>query len=121
MFKDLFSHVETLARHRDGPFAEDRKRFLEHCSRDGFPPGYLRGTARMLLWIASELDASPGRSMTLAQIQLAAKCWCRFKYPYVVRRSHNIHPREAFIKLAVSWFRFLGRPLRPVWEPSGGF
>lgn len=109
MFDSLFSSADSLARHRDGPFAEDRRRFLEHCSRQGFPHGYLRKSARMLLWVASELDASPGRTMTLAQIRAAAGRWSRLKYPCGVRHDHKAHPRNAFIKLAVSWFRFLGR------------
>lgn len=109
MFEDLFSSADKLARHRDGPFAEDRKRFLDHCGREGFSFKLLRESARMLLWIASELDASPGRSMTTEQICAAANRWSRSKYRYEIRHGHEPHPRTAFTKLAVSWFRFLGR------------
>ena len=109
MFESLFSSADGLARHRDGPFAEDRRRFLKHCSREGFPRGYLRNEARMLLCIARELDASPGRSMTLVQIREAASRWIRLKHPRGIWHDHERHPRDSFIKLAVSWFQFLGR------------
>lgn len=109
MFETLFESAETLARHRDGPFAEDRRRFLEHCSREGFSRAHLRKTARMLLWVAGELDASPGRSMTLEQIRLAAARWRRLMYGYGSRHDREPDSRTAFIKLAVRWFRFLGR------------
>jgi len=109
MFETLFDSADALARHRDGPFAEDRKRFLEHCGREGFSLGKLREFARMLLWIAGELDASPGRSMTVEQIRSAAGRWGRLKYRCEFRHRHAPHPRSAFIKLAVNWFRFLGR------------
>lgn len=109
MFEKLFRSGDRLARHRDGPFAEDRRRFLAHCGEQGFPRDYLRKTAAMLLWIAGELDASPGRTLTTAQIRAGANRWVRFKYPCGVRPDQNPHPRDNFIKLAVSWFQFLGR------------
>jgi len=52
MFETLFDSADALARHRDGPFAEDRRRFLDLRSREGFSHGKLREYARMLLWIA---------------------------------------------------------------------
>lgn len=109
MFEDLFSSGHTLARHRDGPFAEDRKRFLEHCRLEGFSPRCVRESANMLLWIAGELDASPGRSMVLEQINAAADRWVRLKYPCESRSGRHIHTKKVFINLAVRWFRFLGR------------
>lgn len=109
MFETLFDSAVARARHEDGPFAEDRKRFLEHYGREGFSRGKLRDYSRMLLWIAGELDASPDRSMTAAQIRLAAARWWRLRSRYEYRPSPKTHPRVAFIKLAESWFRFLGR------------
>jgi len=109
MFETLFDSAAVLARHRDGPFAEDRKRFLEYFGREGFSRSKLREYSRMLLWIAGELDASPDRSMTVEQIRLAAARWWRLRSQYEYRPSPKTHPRVAFIKLAESWFRFLGR------------
>jgi len=109
MFETLFDSADALARHRDGPFAEDRERFLEQRGREGFSLGKLREYARMLLWIAGELDASPGRSLTAEQIRSAADRWWRFRSRYEFRPSPKTHPRVAFLKLAESWFRFLGR------------
>jgi site-specific recombinase XerD len=109
MFETLFDSADALARHRDGPFAEDRERFLERRGREGFSHGKLRQYARLLLWIAGELDASPGRNMTVEQISSAADRWWRFKCHCGLRHRHGFHPRTAFIKLAESWFQFLGR------------
>ncbi len=108
MFETLFDSADALARHRDGPFAEDRERFLEQRGQEGFSLGKLREYARMLLWIAGELDASPGRSLTVEQIRSAANRWWR-RSRHEFRPSSKSHPRITFIKLAVSWFRFLGR------------
>jgi site-specific recombinase XerD len=109
MFETLFDSADALARHRDGPFAEDRARFLEERGREGFSLSQLRQYAGMLLCIASELDASPGRSLTVEQVRSAADRWWRFRSRYEYRPDRQAHPRIAFIKLAVSWFRFLGR------------
>ena len=109
MFEKLFRSADGLARHRDGPFAEDRRRFLERCGQEGFLPGYLRGAAHVLLGIASELDASPGRSISLAQIRPAAARWCRLNCRRGVRRKRQPHPREQFIQL---------RKLSPGYRPQ---
>ena len=123
MFETLFESAEILARHRDGPFAEDRKRFLEHRSREGFSRKILQKFARMLLWVAGELDASPGRSMTIDQIRSAADRWKRFKYGSGYREGGDPDSKTAFIKLAESWFRFLGRfsKMPPVQGPLSEF
>ena len=118
MFEKLFRAADSLARHRDGPFAEDRRRFLDRCSQEGFSRVYLQASAHMLLGIAGELDASPGRSVTLAQIRAAANRWSRSKYGCVDRRDNKPHPRNAFITVAVSWFRFLGRFSEPPVTPE---
>ena len=41
MFESLFRYPSVLARHRDGPAAEERRRFLFHRLRDrrSRPPG----------------------------------------------------------------------------------
>jgi site-specific recombinase XerD len=62
----------------------------------------------MLLEVAGELDASPGRKMALGQIKAAADRWVyRRHWRTGKRRCGNA--RSDFIGIAVRWFRFLGR------------
>ena len=35
MFETLFQYPAAVARHRSGPFAEARERFLNHCASQG--------------------------------------------------------------------------------------
>ena len=46
MFERLFKYPRALARHREGPFAEARERFLVHCANDGLAPGTLSCSER---------------------------------------------------------------------------
>ena len=71
MFEALFYSADALTRHRDGPFAEDRERFLEQRSQEGFSLVKQRAFARMLLWIAGEERSSPALSSEVSLTVLA--------------------------------------------------
>ena len=52
MFETLFQYPAVVARHRNGPFARARERFLNHCASQGFARATLLVYARELLVIA---------------------------------------------------------------------
>ena len=62
MLEQLFRDESALARHRAGPFAEERERYLQHCAEHGATHGALRMKANELLWLCRHLrrDASQG-------------------------------------------------------------
>jgi len=108
MFERLFKYPRVLARHREGPFAEARERFLVHCANDGLACGTLLRIARELLVVATRIDTTAETPITRQQIEGAAQRWTRHQR----RRGRIGEPsgsRQLFIQVALSWLRFLGR------------
>jgi hypothetical protein len=57
MFEDLFAYRTVVARHREGPEASRRLRYLEHCAAQGAARGTLLRIARELLGKRCESDS----------------------------------------------------------------
>ena len=55
MFETLFKYPRVLARHREGPVADARERFLVHCAEQGLAQESLLRTAREVLIIAEHI------------------------------------------------------------------
>lgn len=108
MFETLFKYSRVLARHRGGPAAEERERFLIHRANEGAARSTLLRTARDLLIIAKNIDAKADRTIGSHDLEVAAAKWGHYQ-----RRKHRGHsPRrlkELFFQVATSWLRFLGR------------
>ncbi len=106
MFESLIRHPRVLARHQDGPAAEARRRFLDHCSTQGQTRETLKLTARELLVVADRIDITTGRIITRQEIEEAAAGWAREQL-----KRHRVNklcwPRDRFIRTATSWLRFL--------------
>jgi integrase/recombinase XerD len=113
MFDSLFHYPKVLVRHSEGPFAQDRERYLCFCASGGAAQATLLRIARELLVIASRIDLSGDRSIPLVEIDIAANRWVRYQ-----RRHHHIRTsifsRALFTQTAKAWFRFLGRLECPV-------
>ena len=56
MFEILVSTAWALSRHRDGPFATERHRYLQHCADQGGTPKSLRLKARSILRVAEHMS-----------------------------------------------------------------
>jgi len=108
MFDSLYHYPSVLARHREGPSAEDRDRFLDRCAEQGAAQTTLLGLAPELLVVARRIDVSGTRIIALGEVQTAADRWVGYQ-----RRHHRIRSsmgsRERFIRTATAWLRFLGR------------
>jgi integrase/recombinase XerD len=108
MFNILFHYPRVLARHRQGPSAQARERYLTHCADQGAAHGTLLRTARELLVIAQRLDLTTDRMISIRQVEAAAERWVHHQR----RRGRIGGPRGSrqwFIQTALSWLRFLGR------------
>jgi len=66
MFEQLFQFPAVVARHRTGPFTEERERFLVRCAEQGMARSTLLSLAPYLLVIAQRLNAE--RRVTVRQI-----------------------------------------------------
>ena len=108
MFETLFKYSRVLARHRGGPAAEERERFLIHRTNEGAARSTLLRTARDLLIIAKNIDVNADKAIGSHDLEVAAAKWAHHQ-----RRKHRRHgPRrlkELFFQVGTSWLRFLGR------------
>jgi integrase/recombinase XerD len=108
IFDVLFHYPRVLARHRHGPSAQARARYLTHCADQGAARGTLLRAARELLVIAQRLDLTTDRLISLQELEAAAGRWSRYQQ----RRGRIRGPkgsRQCFLQMALSWLRFLGR------------
>jgi hypothetical protein len=72
MFETLFCYPRVLARHRAGPAAEERDRFLAHQAQVGAAPKSLLRLASELLLVARRIDVSGPTVITPREIEAAA-------------------------------------------------
>lgn len=108
MFETLFRYPAIVARHRDGPCAEDRERFLEYRSSQGLASTTLQRNAQELLVVAERIDVRNGLFIGLAAIEKAAEQWARQQLQRKRARGTR-WPRQLFVQTAMDWLRFLGR------------
>ena len=75
MFETLFKYPRVLARHREGPVADARERFLTHCAEQGLARESLLRTAREVLIIAKHIDLTTGTAISIHDVEAAADRW----------------------------------------------
>jgi len=108
VFETLFKYPRVIARHRSGPFAEARERFLIHCVSQGLAGATIVRHARELLVIAERIDITIGQTIGVPVIEAAADRWAREQHG---RRRVKVlqWSRVLFIQTATNWLHFLGR------------
>ena len=77
MFESLFQYPAVVARHRSGPFAEARERFINHCASQGLARATLQHYAQELLVVAKRIDITVGEAIGSSAIEEAADRWAR--------------------------------------------
>lgn len=100
MFQTLYSAPATCRRHSDGPFADERDRYLRHCADFGATRGTLRQKGNELLWFAHHLGSQATDGVDLEKLQEIA-----------FERQSICKGRTAgqrLINIARPWLRFLG-------------
>jgi len=107
VFETLFKYPRVVARHRTGPSAEARERFLKHCIGQGLAGATLLRHARELLVIAERIDVTIGKTVGLSAIEAAADDWAREQHGR--RRVQSLQwSRKLFLQTATNWLHFLG-------------
>lgn len=114
MFDRLFQHPHALARHRDGPLAEERRRYLAHSAAQQMSTRTLRGIAIYTLIVAKTLRLAdrPGECITANEIAVEADRWAN-RQPQPAKRRGLNHARRSFKGHAMRWLTFLGRLQQP--------
>ena len=113
MFELIFKAPYTLRRHREGPLADERARYLAQLAEGGVSLSSLRHAAFFLLGFAARVDFSGNQKISQEQMDRAADDWARRKKALEIRSSEPYGPRERFRAVARAWLRFLGR-----WQPA---
>lgn len=107
MFETLFKYPRVIARHRTGPSAEARERFLKHCVDQGLAGATVLRHARELLVIAERIDIARGETIGSPAIEVAADRWAREQHD-----RHRVQAlqwsRKLFVQTATNWLHFLG-------------
>ena len=109
MFEQFVKRPFHLARYRNGPYAEERSRFLAHLVQEGRGWGRLKAINCLLLEVAKHIELGHKRSYTTETLTILARRWQK------ARESKTTNNRRAriaildFVFVASSWLRFLGR------------
>ena len=103
MFDRLFQNPYVLARQRNGPLAEERRRYLAHCAEQQMSRRTLRSIALYTLVVAKALRLAerPGEFITRAEIEAEADRWFN-RRPEPARMRQN-PPIEGLISRAMSF------------------
>ncbi len=120
MFDRLFHKPYLLARQRNGPLAEERRRYLIHCAEQQMSRRTLRNIARYTLIAAKllRLAKRPNELVSHAEVAARVDRW-------LARRSRQSTARQIrllgvdFTSHVIRWLTFLGRlqPTVPVQQP----
>jgi site-specific recombinase XerD len=114
MFERLFQIPQVVARHRNGPLAEERCRYLAHRAEQQASMLTLRGIAFYTLVVAKALRLAdrPGELITREEIEVAAKRWAHRRAKPPTMRFFD-HAYRGFKGHALRWLTFLGRLQQP--------
>ena len=98
MFEILFRRQRDFLRHRRGPLAVERERYIRHCADQGATDGEQRKRARCLLWLARRMAPSDYDGVNAARLRR------------IVYRRPSPGPVMALVLLEFGrpWLKFLG-------------
>jgi integrase/recombinase XerD len=122
VFEQIFSRPYALARYRNGPMAEERRRYLVYCAETRMSAWGLRAVAIYTLAVANALRLAdrPGELIGRTEIEAVADRWIRRANRHDKQKKK--HKRggslwQHFKSYAVRWLKFLGRLQTPTPGP----
>lgn len=98
MFEILFRRQRDFLRHREGPIAVERERYIRHCADHGATAGEQRKRARCLLWLARRMAPSDRQGINAARLR-------RIVYR---RPSPGPSMAQVLFEFGRPWLKFLG-------------
>jgi len=109
MFETLVRGTVHLKRYQTGPYADERRRFLEHLRERGYSRGRLQTVNRLLLSVAQNVCFDSDAKFLASQLVAMAKNWFQTQ-PDRGGCEKSIRSRELdFLFVAKQWLRFLKR------------
>jgi hypothetical protein len=110
MFEQLFERSHALTHQRSAPLADERRRFILHCSAQGMAKSTVRLTAELLIAVEKYLKLAerPNSIISLQEIEEAGTRWASRRAGPPIR----LHPKESkqrFVRNAVRWVAFMER------------
>lgn len=100
MLEQLFRGESALARHRAGPYTEERERYLQHCAEHGATRGVLCMKANELLWLCQHLRRDASQGIDLPALQEIAR--------ERVSVCKGATTERRLVDIGRPWLRFLG-------------
>lgn len=99
MFEIIFSQRVTIERHRSGPYANERERYLRHCAAVGCTANSQRTAAVATLRVAHQLTPTDTGGINAERLRIL-----------VERCTEGAGPKagESLTKLTRPWLKFLG-------------
>lgn len=108
MFDQIFKAPAVIARHTKAPYAEERKRYLQHLAEQRFSHFTLRERTVELLWIANRINRSYGGiDITERQLERLMSEW-RAHFGTDKRPAGMPCTRHRTLGTAREWLQFLG-------------
>jgi hypothetical protein len=108
MFTTLFERPVALVRQSTTPLVADRRRYLQHLTRQGLARRTVRMVAEYLVAIVERLRLTDGakQKITDSMIERQAVLWSR--RPFAKDITQPEVSRRRFLCQARRWFRFMG-------------
>ena len=118
MFEVLFTRLYALARHCNGPLAEERRRYLANCAEHGMAIPTLKVVAHYLLRIAKYLKLGKRRNdqVSMAEVEAAAVRWAN-RRPHPPKWKTRRFAQRRFLRHSRQWLQFIGRLEQPAAAP----
>jgi integrase/recombinase XerD len=114
MFDRIYQRQSVLARHRDGPWADERARFLQHIANEGRAPSTLVSIAATLLAMAHQfVGARLTGHVTALDIARHVDAWLDSSMPPFGAAHRRPIARTAAIFHTTAWLRYLSRYAEP--------
>ena len=103
MFELIFKAPYTLRRHREGPLADERARYLTQLAEGGVSRSTLQHAAISLLRLVARIDLTGDQKVSAEQIEKVADDWAHCKKALEIRSSAPYGSRERFRAVARAW------------------
>lgn len=111
MFERILKDPKALARHQNGPLAEERRRYLAHfAAKEQTSRDTLHGLNNYLLIIAEalRLEERPGELISAEEVDAAVLRWINRPRPKNINKL-----RIAFRNRVIRWLTYMGRLKSP--------
>lgn len=108
MFDQLLCRRSTRAKHAGAPFAEERSRYLEHCTKRGDSCWTVLRRSHDLLWFSLQLNGRIDLNLSIEQVRALVQGGANredFRGPRLALSSTRIR----LVGHACAWLRYLGR------------